>query len=66
MLVLRESSLKLSYTILILAVKQMAMSSINKEELLSPIHQGFPDHATIGIPKHKKRQNRPLYAAKTQ
>ena len=47
----------------------MAMSNINKEELLSPIHQGFPDHATIGIPKHKKRQNRPPYPrnpAKTQ
>ena len=34
MLVLCESTLKLSKSILILAFKQMAMSSINKEELL--------------------------------
>ena len=39
MLVLCESTLKLSKSILILAFKQMAMSSINKEELLSPTHQ---------------------------
>ena len=39
MLVLCESTLKLSKSILILAFKQMAMSSINKEELLSPIYQ---------------------------